>query len=177
MSPRNFPGIQGWKLGSGDHPPTLSRDRNRDRGVHGTPPPAPRNLWARTMLPRTGSGDGGGPSEAATGAGSGRTCGLQRGAGGAGRGAAGQIWRGRAEAARSRWWGVGRLLPSPLPGWRPPSPPPHRVKSPFVGHSDGSGRGPPRRSCQGCCAQSRQPRADRQHPPPPQPPPAPGSPF
>ena len=47
VSHRNSLGIQGWKLGSGHHPPTLSGDPNRDRGVDGAPPPAPCNLWAR----------------------------------------------------------------------------------------------------------------------------------
>ena len=53
VSHSNFLGILGWNHGLAHHPPTLSRDRNRDWGVDRVPPLAPHNIWAWTMLPCT----------------------------------------------------------------------------------------------------------------------------
>ena len=74
------PVLQTWFR---DRPPTHPfQGPKQGPGVHGAPPCAPHNLWAQTMLPPTGSGDGRGLREAKAGIGSCRLVDCSLGLGG-----------------------------------------------------------------------------------------------
>lgn len=137
MSCRNFAGIQRWKLRSGDHPPTPFR--GLEEGPGEGPARSPRHPTASGPGPcslaqqAAAAAPWEGPRRAQEAGGLvDLSVGLGRGGVGGDKGAAGRIWSGRAGAARGRQRGVGRFFPSPLPCSRPPSLPPHLVKSPFV---------------------------------------------